>query len=315
MIDLSTEQALSLSQDSNGQGGLHLRGLLRGSVDTPRVRAYFLRLTDDHARYGLKDRPEVFPKQWRVGADRCPYGNWLRLPGRHHTKEHWSRVWNGERGMEGAEAVACMLSVEGDDPGLLPAWNPFEQRILAYIAKLPAGLGEGQHRDDYAYQLGCFIVRDLKRPDDEALHWMNRWDAGNLVPKGPERLREILANVHQPVPLPAAPLPSLRSQPEPCPHMLTEPDIPSRIQRLDVLVDGFAREVDAWRNRASPLTVAEQRHYLDAIQDALAGVYAARVVLAKVLGRIAEEAMLYDINAACERHGPDALPGGRGHGA
>jgi hypothetical protein len=62
---------------------------------------------------------------------------------------------------------------------------------------LPTGLGEGQHRDDFAYKLLAFLARDLHIPDDRALYWAGQWDIQNNPPKGPERLREILANVHQ----------------------------------------------------------------------------------------------------------------------
>jgi putative DNA primase/helicase len=47
-----------------------------------------------------------------------------------------------------------------------------------------------------AYQAGAFLVRDLGVPDDTALGLLQEWDGGNRPPKGAERLREILANVH-----------------------------------------------------------------------------------------------------------------------
>jgi hypothetical protein len=63
---------------------------------------------------------EAFPKQDSVDSTR-PYGNWIRLHGRHHTREHWERVWSWtqERWLEGAEAVAEILSHDGDDPAKL----------------------------------------------------------------------------------------------------------------------------------------------------------------------------------------------------
>jgi hypothetical protein len=57
-------------------------------------------------------------------------------------------------------------------------------------------LSEGQGRDGVAYHFAAFLVRDLQLPDHEALNWLIRWDAGNLPPKGQERLVEILANAH-----------------------------------------------------------------------------------------------------------------------
>jgi hypothetical protein len=81
-----------LMTDSNGKGGFHLRTLFRTPVPTPRVFGFLQWLVSDHARYGLPVPPELFPKQEQIAPGR--FGNWLRCPGRHHTVDHWSRVWN-----------------------------------------------------------------------------------------------------------------------------------------------------------------------------------------------------------------------------
>jgi hypothetical protein len=62
---------------------------------------------------------------------------------------------------------------------------------------MPTGLGEGQHRDDYAYHFAAFLVRDLNLPDAEALGWLTEWDGRQALPKGEDRLREILASAHR----------------------------------------------------------------------------------------------------------------------
>jgi hypothetical protein len=188
-----------LLTDSNGAGGYHLDVLLAEPVDTPRV-FYFLRdLVKDHAALGLPNRPETFPKQPKLiprGDGRGKYGNWLRVPGRHHTRAHWSRVWSGGEWLDGAGAVDFILGLKGDPPSLIPEDMEWQSRIGAYLAKLP-NLGEGQGRDDVAYNFLAFMVRDLMVPDDYALEWANCWDANNHPPKGPERLRQILASAHE----------------------------------------------------------------------------------------------------------------------
>jgi hypothetical protein len=213
-----------LLTDSNGQGGFHLRVLFAEPVATPMMYAFMRWLVADHAPHGLPTPPETFPKQAAL-KDTNRYGNWLRLPGRHHTREHWSRVWDGNRWLTGADAVAYLLTLTGDSPALIPAditvpepqpeplprvgprcrvpgppggfaKGRLARRISAYIAKLP-NLGEGQGRDDVAYQFTCWLVRDLGLADDVALQWLRIWDAGNRPPKGDGRLREILASAHR----------------------------------------------------------------------------------------------------------------------
>jgi hypothetical protein len=204
-----------LLTDSNGAGGIHLRTLFREPVPTPRLFAWLRQLTDDYLVLGLTARPETFPKQARLKPGQV--GNWLRLPGLHHTRDHWARVWSGSGWLAGADAVREILSYTGDDLALVPeiplAPEPpppsprprqppgvtdpdrLSRRIAAYLARLP-NLGEGQGRDDVAYGFACWLTRDLDLSDDAALDWLCVWDAGNRPPKGSVRLQEILAHAH-----------------------------------------------------------------------------------------------------------------------
>jgi hypothetical protein len=78
-------------------------------------------------------------------------------------------------------------------------------------------------------------------------------------------------------------------------------DLRKRIERLDALIDGMAKEVRIWqRCDDAPLTRAERKVYLRGIQDALAGAYAARTALAKVLERLAREDRELDERLAAE---------------
>src|SRR5262249_18714730 len=67
--------------------------------------------------------------------------------------------------------------------------------IAAYLRRLP-NLGEGQGRDDVAFNFAAWLVRDLAIADDVALGWVECWDSGNSPPKGRERLATILKNAH-----------------------------------------------------------------------------------------------------------------------
>lgn len=185
-----------LLTDSNGDGGYHLDVIYNRPVPTPDLYHFLRKLTANHFLYGLSAQPETFPKQPRLRprADGRPvYGNWKRVPGRHHTRDHWSRVWDGDGWLEGAEAAGYILGLTGDPPELLPTGLELEHRVRGYLAKLP-NRGEGQGRDDVAYQFACWLARDMELPDAEALRWLGEWDCGNRPPKGAERLAEILGN-------------------------------------------------------------------------------------------------------------------------
>jgi hypothetical protein len=64
--------------------------LLAGRVPAERLYHFLRGLVADHGRLGMAAPPELFPKQPRLRPrpDGSPgFGNWLRLPGRHHTRD------------------------------------------------------------------------------------------------------------------------------------------------------------------------------------------------------------------------------------
>jgi hypothetical protein len=63
-------------------------------------------------------------------------------------------------------------------------------------------------------------------------------------------------------------------------------DLKARARRLDALSRGLAKEVTLWKACNDPLLYLERKIYLSAIQDALAGVEAARVILVQVSQRL-----------------------------
>lgn len=104
--------------DSNGRGGFHVLTIFAIPAPAAKVFAFGQWLVRDYAERGLQQAPETFPKQAGVTPER-PYGNWWRLPGRHHTRDHWSRIWNGDRWVEGREAIKELLGATGDQPSLI----------------------------------------------------------------------------------------------------------------------------------------------------------------------------------------------------
>jgi hypothetical protein len=207
-----------LLTDSNGRGGFHLLTVFSQQVATARVFGFLKWLTRNHAQLGLPKPPETFPKQPRIDAGR--YGNWLRVPGRHHSREQWSRVWDGSVWLEGAPAVDFVLALQGDDPARIPAdaaafsaqpspppaqaihttfadTGQLAGRVRKYLDKLPTGLGVGQHRDDYAFSFACFLSRDLALSDDVCMAWLAEFDRRQAAQKGETRLKEILDNARK----------------------------------------------------------------------------------------------------------------------
>ena len=67
------------------------------------------------------------------------------------------------------------------------------------------------------------------------------------------------------------------------------PNLIARVRRLDQLSRGLAKEVTLWKVCNDPLLYLERKAYLSAVQDALAGVEAARVALVKVCQRLERE--------------------------
>lgn len=69
---------------------------------------------------------------------------------------------------------------------------------------------------------------------------------------------------------------------------MTIADLESRVRRLESLSQGLSKEVVLWKEADTPLLYVERKEYLNAIQDALAGIEKARVRLAQVVDRLGE---------------------------
>lgn len=130
--------------DSNGRGGYHVRTFFKKPVPVEVAHWLGQRVIADHAEQGLPKPPETFPKQAELTID-CPYGNWVRPPGKHHKRDHWSRIYDPKRPgwLEGEDAVVRLLKVAGDDPGeVLKAYRA-EQEAMA-VADTATGNGSGE---------------------------------------------------------------------------------------------------------------------------------------------------------------------------
>ena len=103
---------VAILEDSNGDGGYHVWVLLASPAPSAGVYAFAQQMVTELALFA-----EVFPKQAEVGKS---FGNFLRIPGKHHSRDHWSRIYESGRWLEGQEAVAAILNAPVNDPALLP---------------------------------------------------------------------------------------------------------------------------------------------------------------------------------------------------
>lgn len=131
----------ALLLDSNGAGGYHLWVLFGGPIPSEDAWRLGRWLVRDHARFGLVAPPESFPKQPRLRGKRI--GNWVRLPGRHHTKDHWTKVRCPRRGdwLARDEAIGAILRVRGRDVPISavvpPGFGVVPELVRASKRRLP----------------------------------------------------------------------------------------------------------------------------------------------------------------------------------
>lgn len=89
--------------NSDGRGGIHILVLFDKPIATTIVFALGQRVVKGFA-------VETYPRQPEIAAS--GFGNWLRLPGRHHTRDHWTRYWSGESWLDAKGTVNAILAIE-----------------------------------------------------------------------------------------------------------------------------------------------------------------------------------------------------------
>ena len=99
--------------DSNGAGGFHIWCLLDDEYPLADVYDFCDSIRADWKELDLPRKPEQFPPKREVAPDDLPYT--LRLPGRHHTRPHYTRVYNFDfpdepDWLDGGEAIEVMLA-------------------------------------------------------------------------------------------------------------------------------------------------------------------------------------------------------------
>ncbi len=100
--------------DSNGVGGYHVWVLLDKEYPLADTFDFADQMRSNWEELGLPRRPEIFPPKRAVEPDDLPYT--LRTPGRHHTRHHYTRIWNWDAAdsenewLEGGDAIEAMIA-------------------------------------------------------------------------------------------------------------------------------------------------------------------------------------------------------------
>ena len=102
-----------LLMDSNGNGGFHMLVVFERAMSSTSVRTFCEEFVSDFGKRGLDVAPDLFPGNFG-SAHR---GSWLRIFGRHHTRDHYTRVyndepWSDQRWLEGHDAIDRILDLQ-----------------------------------------------------------------------------------------------------------------------------------------------------------------------------------------------------------
>lgn len=216
-----------LVMDSDGRGGIHVLVLFTEPVDSPIAYRFAKWLVQDWQSYGISE-PETFPKQPTLKG--LKFGSALRLPGRHHTRSHWTRVLTPPGGLvAGGDAARLILATPLHPPGMIPeearnyqlpaelppqfvmllpehiarsqsaqkpslAKEEILGRARTYLEKSGPSI-EGQGGDNHFWRLIWCICKKFSLTVEEAYPLFMEWNAGCLPPFSPEYVWKQLSRV------------------------------------------------------------------------------------------------------------------------
>lgn len=215
-----------LVMDSDGRGGFHILVLFTEPVDSQIAYRFAKWLVQDWQSHGVSE-PETFPKQPTLKG--MKFGSALRLPGRHHTRPHVTRVLTPGGLVAGGEAARLILATPLHPPGMIPVEARNYQRkaelppqtvmlLPEHIAKSRSApkstlakqeiLGrartylersgpsiDGQGGDSHFWRLIWCIRTKFSLTVEEAYPLFMEWNAGCLPPFTPEYVWKQLLRV------------------------------------------------------------------------------------------------------------------------
>ena len=135
----------ALLEDSNGDGGYHVWVLFAEPVPSKVLYRF--------GQWLVGSGHETFPKQAELAKGKL--GNWLRLPGKHHTREHWSRFWGDGEWLDESESVDVFLAAPLNSIAVLACVprepDPPMRRNLDFLSNSQPGTSEEKIQDALRY--------------------------------------------------------------------------------------------------------------------------------------------------------------------
>jgi len=146
-------------EDSSGRGDYHLWVIFGSKVDAGTAWMFARTLVGNYADLSLPVPPKVYPR--RAQVESASFKDWVRLPGRHHSHNHWSKIWDGGKWLEGADTVDAILQTR-IEPGhfslrshaLPPQTIPSDSELVsieeqvAEVFQLPPGSASLSEQED-----------------------------------------------------------------------------------------------------------------------------------------------------------------------
>lgn len=180
-------------EDSDGKGGIHLFVFFSTPVKSETAFNFIRSVVKDYKQHKL-DRIECFPKQRTVSNTKMKCGNYIRVPGKHHKRDHWSRFWKDGQWLPAEDSAAFLLAQSGDDPKQIPAacteascgskkavskFDGESSQVMSdarrHIQEHPGAIA-GKRGHDVTFKMACDLVRGFELSDDDALKLMEQWN-------------------------------------------------------------------------------------------------------------------------------------------
>ncbi len=199
----------ALVEDSDGKGGIHLWVLFTHPVAASLAYEFAKSIASDFRERGLK-KIECFPKSPTVKNTEKRCGNYVRIPGKHHKRDHWSRFWGDKDWLSIDDSVQLLLEHEGNDPALIPAVMPVltqkskckqlikpgslaerdnSMEMARRHAARTAGAISGERGHDLTFRLACELVKGFALSEAQAMEIISEWNDKCIPPWSEEELR------------------------------------------------------------------------------------------------------------------------------